>query len=125
MCIVATIDGAGLKRETREFRTTTSSLKELKECLEQAEVAHVVMESTLKPVYHILELSGMTVWIMNIRHVKHVPGHKTDKHDSKWLCKLLLARVFSYLLFLLSKSNHSHLSYDKCFLLFCLFSLIF
>ena len=52
------------------------------------------MESTgvyWKPVYHVLEPSGMTVWIVNARHVKYVPGHKTDKRDSKWLCKLLLA----------------------------------
>jgi transposase len=92
--VVGTIDGVGLKRETREFRTTTSSLKELKEWLEQAGVTHVVMESTgvyWKPVYHVLEPSGMTVWIVNARHVKYVPGHKTDKRDSKWLCKLLLA----------------------------------
>ena len=40
--VVATIDGAGLKRETREFRTTTSSLKELKEWLERSEVTHIV-----------------------------------------------------------------------------------
>jgi transposase len=55
--VVGTIDGAGLKRETREFRTTTSSLKELKEWLGQAGVTHVVMESTgvyWKPVYHVL-----------------------------------------------------------------------
>ena len=92
--VVATIDGAGLQRETREFRTTTSSLKELKEWLERSEVTHVVMESTgvyWKPVYHVLEPSGMRVWIVNARHVKYVPGHKTDKRDSKWLCKLLLA----------------------------------
>lgn len=29
--------------------------------------------------------------IVNARHVKNVPGHKTDKKDSRWLCKLLLA----------------------------------
>ena len=92
--VVATIDGVGLTRETREYRTTTSSLKELKEWLERSEITHVVMESTgvyWKPVYHVLEPSGMTVWIVNARHVKYVPGHKTDKRDSKWLCKLLLA----------------------------------
>ena len=52
------------------------------------------MESTgvyWKPVYHVLEPSGMTVWIVNARHIKYVPGHKTDKRDSKWICKLLLA----------------------------------
>ena len=92
--VVATIDGAGLKSETREFRTTTSSLKELREWLERSKITHAVMESTgvyWKPVYHVLEPSGMTVWIVNARHVKYVPGHKTDKRDSKWLCKLLLA----------------------------------
>jgi len=92
--VVGTIDGVGLKRETREFGTTTSSLKELKEWLERAGVTHVVMESTgvyWKPVYNVLEPSGMTLWIVNARHVKYVPGHKTDKRDSKWLCKLLLA----------------------------------
>ena len=52
------------------------------------------MESTgvyWKPVYQILEPTGLTVWIVNARHVKYVPGHKTDKKDSAWLCKLLLA----------------------------------
>ena len=92
--VVATIDGVGLKRETREFSTTTRSLTELKEWLEKELITHVVMESTgiyWKPVYHVLEPSGITVWIVNARHVKYVPGHKTDKRDSKWLCKLLLA----------------------------------
>ena len=92
--VVATIDGVGLKRETREFGTTTSSLKELKEWLVKEQITHVAMESTgvyWKPVYNVLEPSSMTVWIVNARHVKYVPGHKTDKKDSKWLCKLLLA----------------------------------
>jgi transposase len=92
--VVATIAGAGIKEETREFSTTTRSLTELKEWLLREKITHVVMESTgvyWKPVYHVLEPSGMTVWIVNARHVKYVPGHKTDKRDSKWLCKLLLA----------------------------------
>jgi transposase len=92
--VVATIDGAGLQGETREFGTTTRSLTELKEWLVSNGISHAVMESTgvyWKPVYHVLEPSGMTVWIVNARHVKYVPGHKTDKRDSKWLCKLLLA----------------------------------
>jgi transposase len=92
--VVGTIDGVGLKKETREFGTTTRSLTELKEWLEQSGITHVAMESTgvyWKPVYNVLEPSGMTVWIVNARHVKYVPGHKTDKRDSKWLCKLLLA----------------------------------
>jgi len=92
--VVATISGEGLKEETREYGTTTRSLTELKEWLLSSGITHVAMESTgvyWKPIYHVLEPSGMTLWVVNARHVKYVPGHKTDKRDSKWLCKLLLA----------------------------------
>lgn len=44
-----------------------------------------------KPVYKVLECPQMKVWIVNARHIKYVPGHKTDKKDSAWICKLLLA----------------------------------
>lgn len=92
--VVATIDGEGLKKQTREFGTVTSSLKELRDWLLEHKVTHVVMESTgvfWKPVYNVLEPAGLIVWIVNAAHVKYVPGHKTDKQDSAWLCKLLLA----------------------------------
>ncbi|ULB33262.1 IS110 family transposase [Proteiniphilum propionicum] len=92
--LVATISGEGLRTETHEFGTVTRSLTELKDWLLENRVTHVVMESTgvyWKPVYHVLEPSGLTVWIVNARHVKNVPGHKTDKQDCRWLCKLLLA----------------------------------
>ena len=92
--VVATIDGVGLERETRSFKTFTSSLNELKEWLLSNGVTHVAMESTgvyWKPVYKILEGSIPNVWIVNARHIKNVPGHKTDKMDSEWICKLLLA----------------------------------
>jgi transposase len=92
--VVATIDGEGIKKQTREFSTVTSSLKELRDWLLEHKVTHVVMESTgvfWKPVYNILEPGGLIVWIVNAAHVKYVPGHKTDKKDSAWLCKLLLA----------------------------------
>jgi transposase len=92
--VVATIKGSGLKKETREFSTFTSSLTELKEWLLDNKITHVAMESTgvyWKPVYKVLEPSGLTVWIVNARHIKYVPGHKTDKRDSAWICKLLLA----------------------------------
>ena len=92
--VVATIDGKGLKQETREFATFTSSLTELKDWLLENGITHVAMESTgvyWKPVYKALEPYGLNVWIVNARHIKYVPGHKTDKKDSKWICKLLLA----------------------------------
>lgn len=92
--VVATIDGVGIKKTTREFDTFTSSLTNLRDWLLENGITHVVMESTgvyWKPVYNILEPAGLKVWIVNARHVKYVPGHKTDKNDSAWLCKLLLA----------------------------------
>ena len=92
--VVATIDGEGIRKVTREFTTFTSSLTELRDWLLEYGITHVAMESTgvyWKPVYHILEPSGIKVWIVNARHIKYVPGHKTDKKDSAWLCKLLLA----------------------------------
>jgi len=92
--VVSTIDGEGLKKQTREYGTVTSSLKELRDWLLENGITHVVMESTgvfWKPVYNVLEPAGLKVWIVNAAHVKNVPGHKTDKKDSAWLCKLLLA----------------------------------
>jgi Transposase and inactivated derivatives len=92
--VVATIGGKGLRSQTREFSTFTSSLTELKEWLLANEATHVAMESTgvyWKPVYKILEPAGLTVWIVNARHIKYVPGHKTDKQDSAWILKLLLS----------------------------------
>lgn len=92
--VVATIDGVGISRETRSFATFTSSLTELKEWLLSNGVTHVAMESTgvyWKPVYKVLEDGIPNVWIVNARHIKNVPGHKTDKMDSEWICKLLLA----------------------------------
>jgi len=92
--VVATIDGDGLKKQTRDFSTVTSSLTELRDWLLAHGITHVVMESTgvfWKPVFNVLEPAGLIVWIVNAAHVKYVPGHKTDKKDSAWLCKLLLA----------------------------------
>jgi len=92
--VVATINGEGLRKETREFNTFTSSLTELKDWLLANNITHVAMESTgvyWKPVYNVLEPCGLKVWIVNARHIKYVPGHKTDKADSAWICKLLLA----------------------------------
>ena len=52
------------------------------------------MESTgvyWKPVINILEPAGFTLLVVNAQHIKYVPGHKTDKKDSAWICKLLRA----------------------------------
>lgn len=92
--VVATIRRSEDDYETRVFSCYTSSLIELREWCEQSGVTHFAMESTgiyWKPVFNILEDSSMEILLVNARHVKNVPGHKTDKKDSVWLSKLLLS----------------------------------
>ncbi len=89
--VVACIDGGGIKKEIRTYSTFTNELLQLKEWLKGKGVTHVAMESTgiyWKPVYNILE-EDFEVVLVNARHIKHVPGRKTDVCDSEWLCKLL------------------------------------
>mgnify|MGYP001161522206 CR=1 FL=1 len=92
--IVATIRRSDIDFETRTFSCYTSSLIELREWCQSCGVTHFAMESTgiyWKPVFNILEESDMKIILVNARHVKNVPGHKTDKKDSIWLSKLLLS----------------------------------
>lgn len=93
MVLVATIRGIGLKEETRTFSGFTESIEELRDWLKENRITHIAMESTgvyWKPVYNILE-SDFEILLVNARHIKNVPGHKTDKKDSKWITKLLLS----------------------------------
>lgn len=91
--IVATIQKGNEQIETKEFTAFTSSLKSLRDWCKKECVTHVAMESTgvyWKPVFNILE-EDFEILLVNARHVKNVPGHKTDKKDSRWLSKLLLS----------------------------------
>jgi transposase len=89
--VVACIMGAGMKKEIRTFSTMTNDLLRLKDWLKENRITHVAMESTgvyWKPIFNILE-DCFEVILVNARHVKNVPGRKTDVKDSEWLCKLL------------------------------------
>ena len=91
--VVVTVAGIGIKQETRTFSTFTNSLKELRDWLKSLGITQVAMESTgvyWKPIFNILE-ADFEILLVNARHVKNVPGHKTDKRDSRWLTKLLLS----------------------------------
>lgn len=91
--ITATIRKSNDELETREYDAFTSSLKSLRDWCKAEEVTHIAMESTgvyWKPVFNVLE-EDFEVILVNARHVKNVPGHKTDKKDSRWLSKLLLS----------------------------------
>lgn len=93
--IVATIRRSDTEYETRKFGSYTSSLTELRKWCKGEGVTHFAMESTgvyWKPVFNILEEEeSIEILLVNARHVKNVPGHKTDKKDSIWLSKLLLS----------------------------------
>lgn len=89
------VAGAG-RRKTVETVTTWSSMTgqilALREHLVAEQVTCVVMEATgdyWKPFYYLLEdLPGVEVMLVNARHVKTVPGRKTDVADATWLAQL-------------------------------------
>lgn len=70
----------------------TNTIMNLAEQLAEEGIERVVLESTSeywRPFYYLLEARGLTVWVVNARDVKNVPGRpKTDKLDSVWLAKL-------------------------------------
>jgi transposase len=69
----------------------------LKEWLKENGITHVAMESTgvyWKPVFNILE-DSFEVILVNARHIKNVPGRKTDVCDCEWICKLLRSGLLS------------------------------
>ena len=77
--------------EIRTFSTTMAGLLALADWLTAQEVTHVAIESTgvyWRPVYAVLE-GLMTLLLVNARHVKMVPGRKTDVRDCEWLAQLL------------------------------------
>lgn len=83
--------------ETRRFGTMTRNLEALAQWLAGHGVTHVAMESTgvyWKPIFNILE-DRFTVLLCNARHIKHVPGRKTDVKDSQWIAQLLQCGLLS------------------------------
>jgi transposase len=84
-------DRGSLDRARQTFGTTTGELLKLLDWLQEWECTHVAMESTgeyWKPVYNILE-GHLQVWLVNARHLKTVPGRKTDQKDADWLLEVL------------------------------------
>ena len=75
----------------RSFRTFTADLERLADWLVACRITSVAMEATgvyWIPVYDILEARGLEVLLVNARHVKHVPGRKSDVEDCEWLREL-------------------------------------
>lgn len=96
MTVVACVRASGPKGgsrtgDTRTFATTTRGLLELSQWLQEFGVTHVAMESTgvyWRPVHAILE-GSFELLLVNARHVKMVPGRKTDVRDCEWLAQLM------------------------------------
>lgn len=75
----------------REFPTFTNNLIELVAWLKKVGITTVAMESTgvyWIPVYDMLEKEGFEVLLVNARHIKNVPGRKTDVIDCQWIQQL-------------------------------------
>jgi len=90
-CRVSTPEQGPKQEEVRTFGTTTPDLLRLLDWLKEGGCTHVAMESTgeyWKPVYNVLE-GNVEILLVNAKHVKTVPGRKTDVSDAQWLADLL------------------------------------
>ena len=82
----------GNRQEVREFGATTRELLILADWLKDSGCEMTAMESTAsywKPLYNILESSGLKAMVVNAHHMKAVPGRKTDVKDAEWIADLL------------------------------------
>lgn len=90
-CVRVMSQSGEVSVNTRTFETMTEDLRMLRDWLAAQRVTHVAMESTgvyWKPIFNVLE-GHFNLLLCNARHVKQVPGRKTDVKDCEWLAKLL------------------------------------
>ena len=79
------------RKEIRTFGTMTDDLLQLADWLASEQVTHVAMEATgvyWQPIWNLLE-GQFALVLANARHIKAVPGRKTDVRDSEWIAELL------------------------------------
>ena len=89
-CIRMPNEAGGRDEHVAQFATTVRGLLTLRDWLAAHRVEQVTMEATgvyWKPVWAILE-DEFALVLVNARHVKQVPGRKTDVTDAAWLCRL-------------------------------------
>ncbi len=88
--VLEDVDGQ-LHEETREFGTLPNDLNALQKWLCECHIESIAIESTgiyWKDVYAVLKKAGLSVLVVNAKHIKQVPGRKTDVGDSQWLAYL-------------------------------------
>jgi transposase len=93
VCVRVASSGRGRAAETvTTWSSVTSQILALREHLAAEQVTCVVMEATgdyWKPFYYLLEdLPDIEIMLVNARHVKNLPGRKTDVADATWLAQL-------------------------------------
>jgi transposase len=89
---VRCVAGGKVNRECRTFGTTTAELLELLAWLVASGCSQAAMEATgvyWKPVWNILSDGAFDLIVANARHIKNVPGRKTDVNDATWIADLL------------------------------------
>lgn len=89
--------GAKPKTDMRTFSTLAQEMKKLRGWIEETGCRHIAMESTgiyWQPVYDLLEYCfdwDISILVVNARHIRNVPGRKTDVRDAQWIASLLRA----------------------------------
>jgi len=79
--------GSRTQETVTTWGSTTNRILGLREHLIAERVTCAVMEATgdyWKPFYYLLEDAGLEVVLVNARHVKNLPGRKTDVSDATW-----------------------------------------
>jgi len=90
-CVLLSDPSGPPQREVRTFGTFTHEVLALADWLAEQQVTHIALESTgvyWKPIWNLLE-DRFALLLVNPRHIKAVPGRKTDVHDAEWLAELL------------------------------------
>jgi transposase len=85
-------DGKGRRKQTRTFRTFTAELEAMADWFTAEGVTEVAMEATgsyWKPVWYVLEDRSFEQKLVNARHLKILPGRKSDVLDAEWIAELL------------------------------------
>ena len=91
-CVLVGSAHQRVKKQVRTFGTTTRELMGLGAWLREHGCTHVAMEGTgvyWKPVHVVLDDGTLSLVVGNARHIKKVPGRKTDVLDSEWIAQLL------------------------------------
>jgi len=97
----ASHSNADVEKEIRVFDTFPDELAKLREWLESENCTNVAMESTgiyWHPIYEAIEDAcgdEMNILVTNARHMRNVPGKKTDMKDAEWIAGLLRAGLLA------------------------------